>query len=234
MDLIFISLAPVVIIAFYIYFRDRYEREPLLILFSALVVGAVTVLPITYVERFLQSYGVYFSGRGNAFFTAFVVAGFSEELFKYAALMLLIWNNKNFNEKFDGVVYAVFISLGFATVENLMYVFGYGYDVGVSRAFTAIPAHSLFAISMGYFLGIAKFYPQKRSIYLVLGLVVPIALHGMYDFILMANFQHYLFLFIPFMIGLVLLGFRLMKVLSRASVFRNDGFGGQDSNMLGM
>ena len=167
MDLVFISLAPVVIIAFYIYFRDRYEREPVSILLTAIVVGAIAVLPIVYIERYLNNFGEFFVGRGKAAYTAFIVAGFTEELFKLLALMLLIWRNRNFNEKFDGVVYAVFISLGFATVENLTYVYGYGYDVGVSRAFTAVPAHSLFGVCMGYFIGIARFYPKRRLIYIM-------------------------------------------------------------------
>jgi RsiW-degrading membrane proteinase PrsW (M82 family) len=76
----------------------------------------------------------------------------------------VLYNNKNFNEPFDGIVYAVIVSMGFATIENIIYVFQYGFATGILRLFTAVPAHAAFGILMGYFLGKAKFTHGKSSI----------------------------------------------------------------------
>jgi len=106
------AIAPVFIIAFYIYFRDKYEKEPLLMLAKALALGMIAVIPILFVERFLMSVMPDMGRVGNAAYQAFVVAGGTEEFFKYLALYLLIWKSPHFNEQFDGIVYAVFVSLG--------------------------------------------------------------------------------------------------------------------------
>ncbi len=235
MKLLFISLAPVIVISFYIYIRDKYEREPIWILITALLIGSILTLPIIYIEKQIALFSYLFTNTISlAAFKAFVVAAFTEEFFKMLALFLIIWNNKNFNEKFDGIVYAVFISLGFASVENLIYVFDFGYEVGVARAFTAVPAHAMFGIQMGYFFAIARFYPQKRILYLFFSFAVAFLSHGIYDFILMSNFKHYQFILIPFLILLLLLSFRQMKLLSEQSIYRNDGIGEQDSNFFGL
>jgi RsiW-degrading membrane proteinase PrsW (M82 family) len=156
----------------------------------------------------------------KAFYTAFVVAGFSEELFKYLALYLVIWRSKAFNEQFDGIVYAVFVSLGFAAVENAMYVTSHGYPTALIRAFTAVPAHAIFGITMGYYFGIARRYEELRKPYLRRAFWVPILLHGLYDFILMAEVAWLLLLFGPYVIYLYIQGNRRMKKLSEVSIFK--------------
>ena len=124
------------------------------------------------------------------------------------------------NEKFDGIVYAVFVSLGFAGVENVLYVMDGGIQTAVTRAITAIPAHAIFGITMGYYLGIAHMYTELRGRYLMRALVVPILLHGIYDFILMVEVGWLLLLFIPYVIVLYIIGMKRMKELSDTSVFR--------------
>ncbi len=151
-----------------------------------------------------------------------MVASLNEEAFKLAALTLLIWKSKDFNEKFDGIVYASFISLGFAAIENVLYVFQHGFSTGIARAITAVPAHAFFGITMGFFFGMAKFYPKKRKKYLWMAFLVPFALHGTYDFILMVGHIYLLALFIPFVIYLWISGFKRMKQMNNASIFRND------------
>ena len=235
MKLIFISIAPVIVISFYVYIRDKYDRESISILLSALFAGALISIPVVYFENILQGWDSFLHDKLSvAAFRAFVIAAFSEESFKMLALFILIWNNRNFNEKFDGIVYAVFISLGFACVENIMYVFNNGYEVGVARAFTAVPAHAFFGVSMGYFFGLARFYRHQRQKYLLFAFLVPFLLHGIYDFILMADFSYYLFLFIPFMALVFFMVLKMMKTLSEQSIFRDDGIGNQDSNFIGL
>ena len=104
--------------------------------------------------------------------------------------MLIIWRNRNFNEFFDGIVYACFISLGFACIENIMYVFGAGsffgsIGIGLTRALLSVPGHFLFGVLMGYYLALAKFDPQNRSKYLIYSLIIPMLAHGVFDYILM-------------------------------------------------
>ncbi len=158
-------------------------------------------------------------------YNAFLVAGFTEELFKFLALYLLIWKNPNFNEKFDGIVYAVFISLGFAAIENIMYVSSGGAGVALTRAVTAVPAHALFGITMGYFFGIAHMDPARRNAYLARAFAVPFVLHGAYDFILMSKEPFMLLLFIPFLIWLYISGFKKMRVISEGSILRKNSTG---------
>lgn len=221
MNIIFIALAPVFIIALYIYFRDKYEKEPIKMLLTALLVGCLIVIPVSFVERFLAHLHPLLPRGGKAIYRAFFVAGFTEEGFKFLALFLLIWRNRNFNEKFDGIVYAVFIGLGFAAVENIMYVTKLGVNVGWIRALTAVPAHALFGITMGYYFGLAKFYPDSRSLLLARSIFYPMMLHGIYDFILMLGDYRLLLGFIPYVVFLYIDGLKRMKNLSDRSIFRN-------------
>ena len=219
-NLLFISLAPVLIIAFYIYSRDKYEKEPFSILLKALFAGVIIVLPVVLIEKFLDSLSEGMEGLRAAAYTAFAVAGFTEESFKFLAFYFFFWKNKNFNEKFDGIVYAVYIAMGFAGIENILYVFTGGYGVGIVRALTAVPAHALFGIVMGFYFGLARFNPQRQAIYLILAFLLPFIFHGLYDFMLMGNSPLLLIAFIPVFIYFWVSGFRKMTRLSEASVFR--------------
>ncbi len=222
MVLIFISLAPIILIVFYIYLRDKYEKEPIKMLLWALLAGGIITIPVYFIEVFLSnfSYIVGSNKFAQAAYDGFVVASFTEETLKFIALYILIWGNVNFNEKFDGIVYAVFVSLGFAAVENLLYVFVNGMEVGILRAVTAVPAHALFGVSMGYHLAMAKFIPRERVAQLIKSLLVPIILHGAYDFILMSENNILLILFFPFVIYLWIVGFKRMRSHSDDSVFK--------------
>jgi RsiW-degrading membrane proteinase PrsW (M82 family) len=220
MTILLASLAPVLIILLYIYFRDKYDKEPIGLLVKALVVGMAIVIPVIFVERLLIEL-MPRSGRiGEAAYQAFVVAGSTEELFKFLALYLMVWKSPSFNEKFDGIVYAVFVSLGFAAIENVIYVVEGGMQTAVTRALTAVPAHAIFGITMGYYLGIAHMYKELRSKYLFRALLVPVILHGIYDFILMVEVGWLLLLFIPYVIVLYLMAMKKMKLLSDSSIFK--------------
>ncbi len=228
-DLLFISLAPVFIIAFYIYGRDKYEKEPFSALLKALFTGILIVLPVYFIEKLLGNLSVETEGFRYAAYTAFVVAALTEEGFKLLAFFIFIWKNENFNEKFDGIVYAVFIALGFAAVENIIYVFTGGYGVGVIRALTAVPAHALFGTMMGYYLGQAKFTEKHRVWNLCLAFILPFTFHGLYDFILMSRTPGLLVLFIPLFIYFFINGFHKITRLSDESEFRNTS-GSDDIN----
>ena len=195
--LLIAALAPVFIIGIYIYYRDKYEKEPLSLLLKGLLFGALIVFPVSSIETALAVDNM------SAFYEAFVVAASTEETWKFLAVMLLIWRNPNFNEKFDGIVYSVFVALGFAGVENISYVLGSGeaaLATAFSRAITAVPAHALFGVTMGYYLGLAKFDKTHQAKYIILALILPMLLHGFYDYCLMAKIEWLTVLFVPYII----------------------------------
>lgn len=220
-NLLLISLAPILIIAFYIYSRDKYEKEPLSVLFKALLAGILIVLPVILIEKLLTIPSENLEGVSYAAYTAFIVAGLTEEGMKFLAFFFFFWNNRNFNEKFDGIVYSVYIALGFAGIENILYVFSGGYGVGIIRALTAVPAHALFGIVMGYYFSLAKFNASSKAAFIILAFLMPFLFHGLYNFLLMGNSPALLSAFIPVFIYFWISGFKKMSVLSDASTFRD-------------
>ena len=122
------------------------------------------------------------------FLWLFFVVGLGEELFKFLALMFVAFPRKNFNEPFDGIVYSVMIGLGFASFENIMYVFEGGIGVAFMRTFTAVPMHAAMGVIMGYYVGKAKFQRgDRRTDTAIIGLVCAVLFHGAYDFCLFQN-----------------------------------------------
>ena len=226
MSLLVLSFAPVLIILLYVYYRDKYEKEPLSLLIKGLLAGMLIVLPIASAEE-VATLIINPDGLGNissAFFTAFFIAALIEEGFKYLAVYLLIWKNKEFNERFDGIVYAVFVSLGFALIENIMYIFSNenGVAVGLTRALTAVPAHAIFGILMGYHIGLARFDAKGRTKHLINAFFYPFLFHGLYDFVLMSGHQLLLLMFIPLLGYMYYRANKRMNTLSEMSVFNPD------------
>ncbi|NOU59496.1 PrsW family glutamic-type intramembrane protease [Marinifilum caeruleilacunae] len=222
MNLLLISVAPIVIILFYVYYRDKYEKEPISLLAKGLFAGMIITIPVIFAEQAVASALPYiFTGKiGHAFGNAFLVAAMCEEAFKLLAVYILVWKNPNFNERFDGIVYAVFVSLGFALVENILYVFSNGMSTGIARAFTAVPAHAMFGIMMGYYLGLAKFSKQNSSSLFIMAFFIPFLFHGIYDFILMVQINWVLIFFFPFLIFLMYKTNGKMTELNKKSIFR--------------
>lgn len=187
--LLILSVLPVIVLLVYIYRSDKYEKEPLGLLAGAFGLGIVSVFVVVLLPL-PDGYAPFSVNWLNAVFSAFCCAGIPEELVKFFFLYVLIWKNKNFNEFFDGIVYAVFISLGFACIENITYVFGNetfrsSVQVGIARAILSVPAHFLFAVIMGYFFSLAKFVPKHRLRYLLMSITLAILAHGIFDAILM-------------------------------------------------
>jgi len=185
--LLIASLAPVIFLMTYIYAKDQFQKEPFGQLMKAFLGGILAgILDVLLLSALGISDLQPFSGvRGQAFFQAFFLAGFPEELCKLIFLYLFIWKSQYFDEYYDGIEYAAFVGLGFAGLENIMYVWRGGMDVAISRAMFAVPAHFFFAIIMGYFFSLAKFRHEKKKLYLFLAFLCPAILHGIYDFILM-------------------------------------------------
>ena len=190
MNLIIATLAPVIVVIFYVYIKDKFEKEPKKLLLYNFLFGAIvsvfisSVLYVIYDNYLPQSddFSVL-----QQFIKAFFVVALIEEFSKYVIVRYYAQPKSDFNEPFDGIIYAVMVSMGFAVVENIFYVFEGGLQVAVLRAFTAIPAHATFGVLMGYFMGKAKFTNQKAKWNLI-GLATAILFHGSYDFFLFINF----------------------------------------------
>lgn len=217
MYLLALALAPVFIILFYIYVRDKYEKEPLSLLIKLLIFGGLITIPVIFIERALSNFYGGPGGLVDAGYRAFIVAGSTEEAFKFIALYWLTWKHTELNERFDGIVYAVFISLGFAAVENILYVYEYGASVGYLRAFTAVPAHAVFGVVMGFYFALARFSRKNQFIFLLLALLIPVCLHGFYDFILMSEHPSLMLLFIPYLIWLLYFARKKMHTSSETN-----------------
>jgi RsiW-degrading membrane proteinase PrsW (M82 family) len=200
---------------------------------KGILLGAIIIFPVGLVENYIMGFGSGLSKIPKAAFDGFIVAGATEEAFKYFAVFILIWRNRNFNEKFDGIVYAVSIALGFAAIENLLYVFSNNsMQVGLLRAFTAVPGHTIFGIVMGFYLGLARFSPYGKGKWLLYAFLVPWLLHGIYDFMLMSGHPLLLLTFIPFLIFMYRHGLKRMRELNEQSIFnpKNINFISQQEN----
>ncbi len=194
MQLLLAAVAPAFVIIMYIYIKDKHEKEPRHLLIYNFLFGAIVSVIVTTILYFL--FAEFFppfieKSVFDQFIKAFLMVGLIEEFSKYIIVRYYAQPKEAFNEPFDGIVYAVMVSMGFAVTENIFYVFQYGMPTAITRAFTAVPAHATFGVLMGYFMGKAKFSNNKKTMNLI-GLLLAVLFHGAYDF----------FLFIPFVPGI--------------------------------
>ena len=183
MNLIALAIAPGIAICIFIFYKDIYNREPKLNLIVSFFLGCLAIVPAVIVELGL-SYTADGTLIGTAIF-AYLVVAFSEEFSKFLGLRFYSYNQKSFDEPLDGIVYSVMISMGFATVENVIYAMKYkDISVVVQRMFLSVPAHATFAVIMGYYVGKAKLNPERSTILMLKGLLGAIFFHGTFDFFL--------------------------------------------------
>ncbi|MFP4846200.1 PrsW family intramembrane metalloprotease [Winogradskyella sp. PE311] len=190
MNLVLLAVAPVMIIILYIYFQDKYEKEPkglllLNFLFGAILSVLIVIVLYTFTGSLIpltDKYSIW-----QQFIQAFFVVALAEEFSKYVIVKYFAQPKKAFNEPYDGIIYAVMVSMGFACTENIMYVLEGGYETAILRAFTAVPAHATFGILMGYYMGKAKFSKNRIKLNIT-GLLLATLFHGAYDFFLFIRF----------------------------------------------
>jgi protease PrsW len=179
-----VGLAPGLFWLWYFYNQDKYEPEPLSLIAKMFFLGIVAAVIAFLLENFLVSF------IAGILFVAVVVPSI-EELLKFSMVTLFVYRDQEFDEPMDGIVYATATALGFATLENIVYVFDVSslsslFITGSLRAILSVPAHALFAVFWGYSLGIAKFMPEgsRRSTVVILGLILAIGVHGIFNFML--------------------------------------------------
>jgi len=174
------GIAPAVAFMTFIYLRDRIT-EPLWLIARMFIAGALIVLPIMFIQ-----YGIHAELDNIPIAAeAFLFSAFLEEFFKWFMFMFLIYQHDEFDNHYDGIVYASAISLGFASLENVFYLLSNGVEFAWMRALYPVSSHALFGIIMGYYLGKAKMKPKNKHKYLTIAFVMPFLLHGIYNYILL-------------------------------------------------
>ena len=210
-----IALTPIAIILFYIYYKDKYDKEPKKLIFMIMFFGALACIPAIFLEVLLE--GVFPEDaptKIELFLHCLVAVALVEEGLKFIVLRIVTWKNKYFTERFDGIVYAVSVSLGFAALENILYVLGNGIGTGIIRAFTAVPMHMVFGIFMGFYYGKARFSHSSKIVKVFTCLFLPVIFHGLYDFFALAPSRGetwYLWLLVLLLIVLIIAALRLVK-----------------------
>jgi len=188
MDFIALTIAPGLAICLYLFHEDAYNREPKLNMIVSFVLGLLCFFPVYIIENYF--YNWFPNTITGIALRALLVVAFVEESFKFLILRFYAYRLKSFDEPFDGIVYAVMVSMGFATIENFSYVnnfaqLGRGYEIAFLRMFLSVPAHGVFAVLMGYYVGKAKFIAKHKIAALCTGLLLAILYHGVFDTLLL-------------------------------------------------
>lgn len=220
--LLMMAVLPAAILLVYIYQLDPVEKEPASLLGRLLLFGMLSTIPAMLIEAY-ATYALFGNGTPNGLepilIDNFIVVALTEESCKYVFLRWKTWRSPYFDYVYDGIVYAVFVGLGFAIAENIVYVFSYGPSVAFFRAFTAIPGHCVFAVFMGYFYGNAREEKSRgrggaSASLSFCALLVPVFCHGTYDTLASISSTMSDLLFFANIIVLVAIAMRLVKKVS--------------------
>ncbi len=253
------ALFPAIALCIYVFKKDRVEKEPIGLLLSLFFLGCVICFPAASIEGFLSDligkifapYAVeqegvkYLTGASFKMYNAckyFVGVAFVEEGLKFLALFLLTRKNKNFNSLFDGLIYAVFVSLGFAALENVLYVMRNGWFNALMRAVMSVPGHMFFAVLMGYYYSMWHMYEKAKrkeralkrdgllsqnakefsgKMQLFLSLLIPILAHGLYDYYCTVGTLFATIALYVFLLFLYIYCFRRIKKMSKDDMLDN-------------
>lgn len=204
------AISPGLALLLYFYLKDRYESEPVSSVAKLFVLGLLIVFPIMVVQR-----GLVLGFGENPFFFAFVVSAAAEESIKWLIVYHLVYRSRRIRHSYDGIVYATAVSLGFATMENVLYSLHFRPDfLGLlTRALLPVSGHALFGVVMGYYFGKARYDLFKEVRYIRFALLYPILWHGAFDSIILLSGNAWIYLIIPFM---ALLWFRGLRKMNRA------------------
>ncbi len=201
------AIAPALALLTFFYLKDRLEPEPLSMVLRTFLYGALLVFPIMFIQYAMKAEGM----STNSIFYSFFTVGFMEEFFKWFIFLYTAFRHTEMDSVYDGIIYGVSISLGFATVENVLYLFAHGVDYAFTRALFPVSSHALFGVLMGYYLGRAKFGSYHPRLRIFAAMLIPFLLHGLYDYILVIVTFNWIYILVPFMIILWIIGLRKVR-----------------------
>lgn len=224
--LLLIAIMPSIILGYYVYIKDKEEKESLILLTKLFISGILACflsILLTYVLNFLTNIDIFeinYHSIKEVLIHAFITVALIEETSKWFFTYFLTKNNKEYNYSFDIIIYASFVSLGFATFENVLYILASNrLDVAIIRSFTTVPGHLFFAVFMGYFLLKAKAITNQKHhlkvhLYKILSIIIPTLLHGFFDFCIMIKSINLILIFIFFLALLYLSSYFFVETLS--------------------
>ncbi len=207
------AILPAILLLVYVYRHDRIEKEPRKLLLTLVLWGVVATFLAVAAESLGAIALAWFlpGGEDNPAYPIWMY---------FVVVALSTWRSPEFNCRFDAVVYAVFVSLGFALWENIGYVMMYGVGAALARAITAVPGHACFGVFMGAYYGLAKRSANcgetaASRLWNFLALLVPTVIHGLYDYIAVNETESFSTTFVVFVLVVFVLAFVLVKQLSK-------------------
>lgn len=221
--MVWLAIIPSIVLFIFIWRKDKIEKEPVGLLIKLFIFGALTTVSAIVIGMGAQYLLLDFLDEKSMAFIIidnFLLTALVEEGGKYFVLKKVTWKHPAFNYTFDGAVYAVCSSLGFATVENILYLIDGDIGTAVGRGLLSVPGHVVFAVFMGYYYGMAKYASVggdergSRS-YLRKALWIPVLLHGTYDFCLSSGYDAFLVVFIVFVVIMSVLAIRKVRNMSK-------------------
>lgn len=230
--LLFLSILPVFLLGRYIYNTD-FEKEPTSLLVRLFLMGIGSVVVTLVLSLFLDKVFPFFSVENRINLDViglipYVYIGIAliEEFSKWFFVRVFSYHHYEFNHAYDAIVYAVFVSLGFACIENILYVFDNGIQTAILRGITAVPGHACFGVLMGYYFGMAKTADKLQNPAIskknrIKSLVLPILAHGTYDYVLYASPDVPL-LVIVFVIFVIFLFSKTIEMVKQLALVRYD------------
>jgi len=204
--LLTVAIAPGLALFSYFYLRKQIAREPSKTLFHTFLYGAALTFPILFLQYVFKEEGTFSSPFvHNVLFTSSL-----EEFFKWLILIVAISKHYDFEDPYDGILYGVSVSLGFATVENILYLLTYGLDTAFLRALLPVSSHALFGVVMGFYIGKAKFSREQNHQLYMTAFLAPLLLHMIYNAILSSE-GAWVYSMVPFMLFLWWFGLKKVK-----------------------
>lgn len=201
------AIAPALALFSYFYLRNQMATEPRRTLIHSFIYGAIITFPLLFIQYVLEEEQTF----SSFFVTSVIFTSSIEEFFKWLVIFVAILRHVEFDDPYDGILYGAAVSLGFATVENVLYLLSFGLNEALIRAILPVSSHALFGVVMGYYFGKSKFSNNdKQKEYLLLALVAPLALHIVYNSILTLR-GNFVYLMLPFMLFLWWFGLRKVK-----------------------
>ena len=221
-NLLFLALIPGILIIIFIFRKDKVEHEPWSLIFKLLIFGAISCIPAMFMEQFVDSLlpGAFRDPVSYLIAEAFLVAALCEELCKFLLLSLGSWRHKSFDYRFDGIVYGVSVAVGFALLENVLYVMEGGVYVAIMRGLMAVPLHAFCGVFMGVFYGAAKKYSivgdhGKARGAVLMALVIPMVIHGIYDSLAFLGEYGTTFILLAFVVFMYIVAIKAVNKFSR-------------------